>query len=265
LSGRCSLVCNLPAKITSAFDLDKIWFPRGQPVCGRFVRQKEVDAIVKAFGVQKVSCDISPSYNIAPTQDVAVIIEEGVKQLVAVRWGLVPSWAQDLSGGSRLINARAETISRKATFKDAFQKRRCLVVADGFYEWQKTGSTRQPILIRLKGGRGFGFAGLYENWISPEGKNIRTCTIITTEPNEVMQPIHNRMPVIIPRDQEDRWLDPSIDDPAPLLDLLRPYPAAEMETCQVSTIVNSPANDTPECLVPSGMASSAEPTLPFID
>jgi putative SOS response-associated peptidase YedK len=234
-------------------------------VCGRFVRQKEIDAIVKEFGVQQVSCDLNPSYNIAPTQEVAVIIEDGVKQLVAVRWGLVPYWAEDLSVGNKLINARAETITQKAAFKEAFQKRRCLVVADGFYEWQKTGATRLPIFIRLKGGRGFGFAGLYENWVSADGKNIRTCTIITTEPNEITRPIHNRMPVIIPRDQEDRWLDTNLEDSAPLLDLLRPYPAEEMETYQVSTMVNSPANDTPECLAPSSMASLAEPTLPFMD
>ena len=191
-------------------------------MCGRFVRQKEIDAIVKEFGVQQVSCDLNPSYNIAPTQEVAVILEDGVKQLVAVRWGLVPYWAEDLSVGNKLINARAETITQKAAFKEAFQKRRCLVVADGFYEWQKNGATRQPIFVRLKGGRGFGFAGLYENWVSPDGKNIRTCTIITTEPNEITRPIHNRMPVIIPRDQEDRWLDTNLEDPAPLLDLLRP-------------------------------------------
>jgi len=234
-------------------------------VCGRFVRQKEVDEIVSEFGVQEVSCALSPSYNIAPTQEVAVIIEDGVKQLVAVRWGLVPYWADGLSVGNKLINARAETITQRSAFKEAFQKRRCLVVADGFYEWQKKGSARQPIFIRLKSGRGFGFAGLYENWISPEGKNIRTCTIITTQPNEIMQPIHDRMPAIIPKDREGMWLNPNLEDPASLLELLRPYPAAEMETYQVSTIVNSPANDTPECLVPSSIAISAEPTLPFMD
>src|SRR5262245_43399206 len=237
-------------------------------VCGRFVRQIFIDTIVDEFGVQEVSCDLNPSYNVAPTQQVAVIIEDGVKQLVSVRWGLVPSWAQDLSGGSKLINARAETINQKAVFKEAFQQRRCLVVADGFYEWQKTGAAREPVFIRLKSGRGFGFAGLYENWTSPDGENIRTCTIITTEPNEVTRTIHDRMPVIIPKDQEDRWLDPGCQDPEALLALLRPYPGEEMETCQVSTLVNSPTNDSPECIVPSSAASSAslaEPLLPFGD
>ena len=236
-------------------------------MCGRFVRQIFIDAIIDEFRVEEVSCDLNPSYNVAPTQQVAVIIEDGVKRLVSVRWGLVPYWAEDLSGGSKLINARAETINQKAPFKEAFQKRRCLVVADGFYEWRKTGAMRHPIFIRLRNGRSFGFAGLYENWISPGGENIRTCTIITTEPNEIMLPIHNRMPVIIPKDQEDRWLDPDCQ-PESLLALLRPYPAEEMETCQVSDFVNSPVNDSPECISPAGTISSsdpAEPLLPFCD
>src|SRR5215471_19390275 len=115
-------------------------------MCGRFVRQKEVDAIVRDFSVQEVECDLAPSYNVAPTQKVAVIVEDGVKRLVTVRWGLVPSWASDLSVGNKLINARAETVARKDSFRDAFERRRCLVVADGFYEWRKSGKTRQPIL-----------------------------------------------------------------------------------------------------------------------
>jgi len=237
-------------------------------VCGRFVRQILVDAIIDEFGVEEVSCDLNPSYNVAPTQQVAVIIEDGLKKLVSVRWGLVPYWAQDLSGGSKLINARAETINQKAAFKEAFQWRRCLVVADGFYEWRKNGAIREPIFIRLKNGRSFGFAGLYENWISPGGENIRTCTIITTEPNEIMRPIHDRMPVIVPKDQEDRWLDPDCQDLETLLPILRPYPAEEMETCQVSSLVNSPANDAPECIIPASATSSpnvAEPLLPFGD
>ena len=237
-------------------------------MCGRFVRQKEIDAIVSEFGVTKVSCDLKPSYNIAPTQQVAIIIDEGVKQLIAVRWGLVPYWAESLATGNKLINARAETIDKKAAFKEAFEKRRCLVVADGFYEWQKDGKTRQPILIRLKDAGSFGFAGLYENWISPAGENIRTCTIITTDPNDIMSPIHDRMPVIIPRAGEARWLDPDCQNPGDLLQLLRPYPAEEMETCFVSTLVNSPANDSLECIAPADRVQQeclAAPLLPFAD
>jgi putative SOS response-associated peptidase YedK len=234
-------------------------------MCGRFVRQGDIDKIVREFEIHAVRCQLSPSYNVAPTQEVAVVIEDGVKQLVAVRWGLVPSWAGDLSGASRMINARAETISQKAAFKEAFLRRRCLVVADGFYEWQKVGGEKQPIYISLKSGRAFGFAGLYENWRSPQGEVIRTCTIITTRANEIMKPIHDRMPVIIPADQEDTWLDPTVDDSARLLALLEPYPADEMETCEVSRIVNSVANDSPQCLLPAAALEPAEPLLPFGD
>lgn len=237
-------------------------------MCGRFVRQKEIDAIVSEFGVGEVSCDLKPSYNIAPTQQVAIIVEDGVKRLISVRWGLVPYWAESLATGNKLINARAETIDKKAAFKEAFQKRRCLVVADGFYEWQKDGKTRQPILIRLKGPGGFGLAGLYENWMSPSGENIRTCTIITTEPNEIMAAIHDRMPAIIAKDDEARWLDSDCRDPGHLLELLKPYPAQEMETCFVSMLVNSPGNDSPECIAPADPAqreSLAAPLLPFAD
>ncbi len=132
----------------------------------------------------QVSCDLGPSYNVAPTQKVAVVITDGVKQLVPVRWGLVPSWAKEISIGSKMINARAETITEKASYRNAFKKRRCLVVADGFYEWQDLGGTKRPVYIRLKSGRPFGFAGLYQVWNSPEGEAIITCTIITTEANE---------------------------------------------------------------------------------
>jgi putative SOS response-associated peptidase YedK len=231
-------------------------------MCGRFVRQKDVDAIVRDFGVEKVACGLAPSYNVAPTQQVGVIIEDGIKQLVSVRWGLVPSWASGLSVGNTMINARAETVAHKGSFREAFEKRRCLVVADGFYEWRKEGKTKQPIFIRLKTDRAFGFAGLYENWLSPDGRNIRTCTIITTEPNEKMKTIHNRMPVIIPMEQEETWLR-SESDPTRLLSLLKPYPAEEMQTYEVSALVNSPANDSPECMRPATAQILAQPVLPF--
>jgi putative SOS response-associated peptidase YedK len=233
-------------------------------MCGRFLRQKDVDVIVRDFGVQKVACDLAPSYNVPPTQQVAVIVQDGVKELVSIRWGLVPSWAPSLSVGNTMINARAETVARKGSFREAFEKRRCLVVADGFYEWRKEGKTRQPILIPLKSDRAFGFAGLYENWLSPDGQNIRTCAIITTEPNEIMRTIHNRMPVIIPTQQEETWLSPDAD-PTGLLSLLKPYPAEEMQTREVSGLVNSPANDSPECLKPATPLTLAQPFLPFLE
>jgi putative SOS response-associated peptidase YedK len=147
-----------------------------------------------------------------------------------------------------MINARAETVTEKASYRNAFKKRRCLVVADGFYEWQNTGDAKRPMYIRLKSGKPFGFAGLYEVWKSPEGKELTTCTIITTEANELMKPIHERMPVIIPAELLDKWLDPAIEGKEQLLDMLRPYPAGEMEAYPVSKRVNSPRNNSPECI-----------------
>ncbi|HKP88069.1 MAG TPA: SOS response-associated peptidase [Blastocatellia bacterium] len=217
-------------------------------MCGRFTRSQSVPAIAQEFGVSEVSFDLGPSYNIAPTQKVAVIISDGVRQLVPVRWGLVPSWAKDISVGNKLINARAETITEKASFRNAFKKRRCLVVADGFYEWQNLGGTKRPMYIRLKSGKPFGFAGLYEVWNPPEGEKLTTCAIVTTEANELMKPIHERMPVIIPRESEDEWLDSSAADHDALLQLLKPYAADEMEAYPVSKQVNSPRNNSPECI-----------------
>jgi putative SOS response-associated peptidase YedK len=170
-----------------------------------------------------------------------------------MRWGLVPYWATDPALGARLINARAETLTTKAAFKEAFKKRRCLVVADGFFEWRKQGQTKLPLYIHLEPERPFGFAGLYETWFSPLGEKLVTCTIITTEPNELVQPIHDRMPVILPKKAEDFWLDSSVEDHTRLLDLLRPYPAAEMGAYAVSQLVNSVKNDSSECIEPASV------------
>jgi putative SOS response-associated peptidase YedK len=217
-------------------------------MCGRFTRSQSIETVAETFQVEQISFDLGPSYNIAPTQKVAVVITDGIRQLVPVRWGLVPSWAKDPSIGSKMINARAETVTEKASYRNAFKKRRCLVVADGFYEWQNTGDAKRPMYIRLKSGKPFGFAGLYEVWKSPEGKELTTCTIITTEANELMKPIHERMPVIIPAELLDKWLDPAIEGKEQLLDMLRPYPAGEMEAYPVSKRVNSPRNNSPECI-----------------
>jgi putative SOS response-associated peptidase YedK len=214
-------------------------------MCGRFTQSQSVPRIAQEFGVAEISCDLGPSYNIAPTQKVAVVITDGVKKLVPVRWGLVPSWAKDITVGSKMINARAETITEKASYRNAFKKRRCLVVADGFYEWQNVGDSKRPVYIRLKSGKPFGFAGLYEVWKSPEGEEVTTCTIITTEANELMSPIHARMPVIIPRQDEDLWLSPETKDPSRLL---KPYPAEQMEAYPVSKRVNSPKSNSPLCI-----------------
>jgi putative SOS response-associated peptidase YedK len=221
-------------------------------MCGRFVREKSIPVIAAEFGVDQISTDLEPSYNIAPTQRVAAVINDGQKQLVAFQWGLIPSWADDPKIGNKLINAKSETITEKASFRNAFKKRRCLIVADGFFEWQKIGQAKRPVYIHLKSGKPFGFAGLYETWKSPEGEPIATCTIITTEANEIIKPIHDRMPVIIAKEARDLWIDPGVKDREALLELLKPYPSDEMETWPVSKMVNSPMNNSPDCIKPAG-------------
>ena len=206
--------------------------------------------MAKDFGVQEIIDDLQPSFNVAPTDNVAVVLNNGVKQLVAMRWGLVPFWATDPKIASKHINARAETLTAKPAFKDAFKRRRCLVVADGFFEWQKQDATKTPLFIHLEPERPFGFAGLYEIWTPPLGEKLVTCTIITTEPNELVRPIHDRMPVILPKEAEDFWLDSAVEDHTRLLDLLQPYQASDMSAFPVSKLVNSVKNNSPECIEP---------------
>ena len=220
------------------------------PMCGRFVRSSPIAMIKTEFRVKKALDEIGPSYNIAPTQDILIINQEGEKQLIACTWGLIPSWAKDPSIGHKTINARAETVAEKPMFRSAFKKHRCLVIADGFYEWEKAEKKKVPFYIRLRTGRPFGFGGLYSHWTSPEGKTVCTCTIITTIANELIESIHDRMPVIIPKDREDLWLDSEVQDPETLLGLLKPYPAELMEMYEVSTKVNIPAFQSHEAITP---------------
>jgi len=219
-------------------------------MCGRFVRKRSSSAMARDFGVQEITDDLQPSFNVAPTDNVAVVLNNRVKLLVAMRWGLVPFWATDPKIASKHINARAETLTVKPAFKDAFKRRRCLVVADGFFEWQKQGATKIPLFIHLEPERPFGFAGLYEIWTPPLGERLVTCTIITTQPNELVRPIHDRMPVILPKDAEDFWLDSAVEDHTRLLDLLQPYQASDMGAFTVSRLVNSVKNNSPECIEP---------------
>jgi len=197
-------------------------------MCGRFVLLTDLSVIVQSFDIQDVACDFKPGHNLSPGREIAAIIREGQNRLVCRRWGLIPAWAKDPSIGNRMFNARAETIAEKPSFKDAFQKRRCLIPADGFYEWQKVGKMKKPFQFSLKSREPFGFAGLHETWISPEKRAIHTCTIITTEPNDLVRPIHDRMPVILPKEQEAAWIDPDNHNPKELLTLLKPYPSDEM-------------------------------------
>lgn len=225
-------------------------------MCGRFTLTGGVKLAIEEFDIDQVDLEFLPSYNIAPTQRVAVIVdEEGRRRLVAFRWGLIPAWAKDESIGNRLINARAETIADKRIFRDAFLKRRCLILADGFYEWKKEGGRKTPIYIRLNSGKPFGFAGLWEKWKSSEGEEVYTCTIITTEPNELLAQIHHRMPVILTGKFADIWLEPSLpgksrEKEEMLLSLLKPYPAEEMTAYPVSPAVNNPKNNYRELVEP---------------
>ena len=199
-------------------------------MCGRFVLISDLSVITDDFNVQEVSASFTPSRNISPGQHIPAVIQRDDKNiLVTFLWGLIPSWSKDTSIGAKLINARAETVNEKPSFKNAFQKRRCLIVADGFYEWKKDGKKKIPYYFYLKSGKPFGFAGLYESWFSPEKKQMDTCTIITTQANSLVRPIHERMPVIIPKKQEEIWLKNKMTDTPSLLEVLKPYPAEEME------------------------------------
>lgn len=219
-------------------------------MCGRFTLTTNLGAIAARFGVTRFLEEVGPRYNIAPTQPVIVVNDDGSRHLTEMRWGLIPSWAKEPTIGNRMINARAETVATKPAFRAALRKRRCLIPADGFYEWQQVGRRKQPVYITLKTREPFSFAGLWETWTSPDGEEIKTCTIITTEANDLMKPIHDRMPVILTPDAEAVWLDPAIQDPARLLALLTPYPSEAMEVYPVSTSVNNPSNDGPECVTP---------------
>jgi putative SOS response-associated peptidase YedK len=206
----------------------------------------------KRFRVSARQIALFPRYNLAPGQEAPVVVVEESRLLKMMKWGLVPFWAKDASIGDRMINARADTVAEKPSFKQALRQRRCLVLADGFFEWQRRPGQKKKVPVRfaLKSGEPFAFAGLWERWKAPDGNVLHSFTIITTEANELVQPIHHRMPVILRAEQEQRWLDPNLRDVAALADLWNPYPSQGLTRYEVSTIVNSPANDVPECILP---------------
>lgn len=219
-------------------------------MCGRFAQIDPISKIIKTFLIDDVLSDVLPAYNITPGSNIlSIIMRDGKKLLVDFKWGLVPSWAKEPSIGQKMINARGETVSQKPSFRTAFKSRRCLIVASGFYEWKREGKTKIPYYIRLASNQPFGFAGLHETWISGEGKELHTCTIITTEANDVMKPIHDRMPVIIPRQKDDLWIN-SVTSSDDAKGLLVPYQEEEMTAYPVSTRVNSPKNNSAECIAP---------------
>jgi putative SOS response-associated peptidase YedK len=220
-------------------------------MCGRFALTLDPADLQAAFPEFSLPARAAPRYNIAPTQPILAIPNDGAHTADFFVWGLIPSWAKDPSIGSRLINARAETLAEKPAFRSAYRYRRCLIFSDGFYEWKTVPGqkTKVPHFIHLKSGEPFAFAGLWEHWQSADGSEVRSTAIITTAPNELMAPIHDRMPVILPRHAYAQWIDPTPRFPVDLNRLLVPYPASEMEAYPVSTLVNSPANDRPEIVV----------------
>jgi putative SOS response-associated peptidase YedK len=221
-------------------------------MCGRFTLRAPASVVAEQFGVFELET-FTPRFNIAPTQPVAAVrmtAGDGParRELVWLHWGLIPRWAQDPKIGARMINARSETAAEKPAFRAALRRRRCLVAADGFYEWQRTAGRKQPYFISMKDGRPFAFAGLWEHWEGPDDTVISSCTLLTTGPNKLVEPIHNRMPAILAAEDYDRWLDPAVEQPGPLMPLLRPYPDEEMTLYPVGTYVNSPAHDDPQCV-----------------
>lgn len=220
-------------------------------MCGRFTLTVPGEQAAPQFGLGPAGATLAPRYNIAPTQPVAAVrASESGRELALLRWGLIPPWAKDLSIGARMINARAETAAEKPAFRGAMKQRRCLILADGFYEWQTTGSGKQPFYFRVEGGRPFAFAGLWEQWRNHQGDQIHSCTILTTEANELVRPLHDRMPVILRLDDYERWLDPSLRDAAAVADLLAPYSPDAMETYPVSKAVNRVSNEGVELIAP---------------
>lgn len=217
-------------------------------MCGRFVFYTDPQFLREQYGFDDGPIEFRPRYNIAPTQQVVTITNDGTRRAENMRWGLVPFWAKDLKIGSRMINAVGETVATKPAFRAAFKKRRCLILADGFFEWRKDGKDKIPNYIFLKSQKTFAFAGLWETWKSPEGETVKSCTIVTTSPNEFIKPIHNRMPVILSDETEALWLDPLTEDASVLMPLLIASPSELMDSHPVSSYVNSTRNEGPECI-----------------
>lgn len=234
-------------------------------MCGRYTNTMTWSEMVALYDIHNIEFrpNFESRFNIAPTQNVPVVraSDAGERELAMLRWGLIPSWSKEASMGAKLINARSETVAEKPSFRDAFEKRRCLIPADGFYEWRMEDGAKQPFRIGMKGGAPFAFAGLWERWCAPaastgiaEGEIVETFTIITTVANDKLRPIHARMPVILSPETFDRWLD-AANDTAPLLSFLGPYPADPMAFYRVGTTVNNVRNDDPSCIKPLSEAA----------
>jgi putative SOS response-associated peptidase YedK len=221
-------------------------------MCGRFTLTIDPAHLQEAFPWAVIPNDLNPRFNIAPSQPVAIIPNNGENRVTMYKWGLIPSWSKDPSIGERMINARSESLAEKPSFRNAYRRRRCLILADGFYEWKtNTGNkSKQPIYIRLNNNSPFAFAGLWEQWSAPDGSEIRSCTIITTRPNSLLESIHNRMPVILHPESYKLWITHEDRPATELNELLVPYPSNEMLAYPVSKKVNSPLNDSADLITP---------------
>lgn len=228
-------------------------------MCGRYRLSRRKQIVEEYFDSVSSEEDWAPRYNIAPTQPVPVIRQhpkEPVRQISTMRWGLIPSWARDASGAASMINARLETASTKPAFRDALKSRRCLIPADGFYEWRRDGKTKQPFCFEVNQGQLFAFAGLWDRWKNPSGEWVKTCSILTTTPNAVTSAVHDRMPVILDPNSYDLWLDPGMNNVVEVSNLLKPFDAGLMRSYPVSTRINHVANDDEECSRPVKLAET---------
>lgn len=222
-------------------------------MCGRYKIVTDAQALYDAFQVEaELAAAPLERYNVAPATDQLVILEEGGRRVARWHhWGLIPHWAKDKAIGYKTINARGESVASKPAFRAALRQRRCLVPATGFYEWKVVNGGKQPYLIRFRSGELFAFAGLWEHWTGPEGE-LRSFTIITTEPNALMARIYERMPAIIPRAQYARWLDPALQDPAQVQPMIASYPAGELQAIPVGRQISNARNQGPELIEPAG-------------
>lgn len=226
-------------------------------MCGRVAVKSSPAELQEVFQLEGIlAAPEKPDYNLPPTREIPVVANSNRRELDLYRWGLVPGWAKDLKG-PMLNNARAETITEKRTFRSALERRRCLVLVDAFYEWKREGKEKTPFLIRRRDGKPMAFAGLWDQWSSPENTTLRSCAVITCGPNEAMKPVHDRMPVIVPPEAFDLWLSPEPKNADELTELLVPCPPELLEVIRVSPLVNSVKNNSPECMTPAELAQQA--------
>lgn len=233
-------------------------------MCGRYRLSRRKQFIAEHFDAVFDIEDWTPRYNLAPTQQVLVVRQhptERTRHLSQIRWGLIPSWSKDASGAARMINARSETAHELPAFRDAMRYRRCLVPADGFYEWKRSANGKQPYCFEVRDGELFAFAGLWEGWKDTNGAWTKTCTILTTTPNVVTAALHDRMPVILHRSDYGLWLDPDLKDPAAISELLKPFNANAMRCYPVSGRVNNVENDDPGCAAPISLGTTPQGRL----